>query len=644
MAAMASAMDVIFHVDCSSTEPGEQVFIVASCKELGAWDPAEALPCFTSSATFPRWTSTAVKLPIGSRTEFKVLIRGHRGNRWEHGQNRQLQVELPVGVEATKMVSLTYGQQGVKDAEDAAESEPPTLPMLLGQPIKAAVPCDLGSKAALPSEGNLEAAGACGSAAKEAPAPQEGRFQLLPKMGSVIMACGPNGEEPAIKAAGRLCAVEPAWPGGQGHGSAVVRVVAFCGVYFLNASAEAKRCLQQFVSKTFICGSAEDGSRGPRVARLFHARLARPGTFQMTTPEATAAAGPRPGEVLAFLSAIGFARLQDDLLGKLIACVQKQWQQLRHQAELTSDRGSSKRSHEDLEDIKPPAKQQRHPRSIFMRCSAGAMPGIPSPVKKDFVSQLRDDHPEDAEDLGEALQVLRQQKINSLERLAKLTDGQWQRLNIPLGIESLLKEEAEAALASSTGEESAPLASEASAKTAPERLERLVDEVQLEEELVSESGLYRRGAGRVKMEASRESDGRRSAQRAEPGMLGDMELTPPHNLPELWRELLEDTLPPDKRELLQASWDRAASDSERYMLFLEYSSYLRKQEVSEEDKAETRKQLEPLLKQYGLHEAQESDSPGSAIWFMLVALVMVIAAVIWYSYAHAETEIEAQSL
>ncbi|CAE7250951.1 unnamed protein product [Symbiodinium sp. KB8] len=181
-------------------------------------------------------------------------------------------------------------------------------------------------------------------------------------------------------------------------------------------------------------------------------------------------------------------------------------------------------------------------------------------------------------------------------------------------------------------------------KTVTDCSGRSISEEQLEaEDLVTESGLYRRGAGRVKMEVGRESDTRQAPR--ESGLLGDMELSPPQNLAELWHELLEDTLPPDKRELLQASWDRAANDSERYMLFLEYSSYLRKQAVSEEDKAETRKQLEPLLKQYGLHDLQqESESSGSSIWFMLAALAMLVAAVIWYSYGHAETEIEAQSL
>ncbi|CAK8985348.1 unnamed protein product [Durusdinium trenchii] len=102
----------------------------------------------------------------------------------------------------------------------------------------------------------------------------------------------------------------------------------------------------------------------------------------------------------------------------------------------------------------------------------------------------------------------------------------------------------------------------------------------------------------------------------------------------MWHELLEDTLPPDKRPLLQASWERAESPSERYMLFLEYSSYLRKQEVSEEEKEERRKQLEPLLKQYGL-DKEESDE-SSWTWMIMLSLLALLAAVVYYAMFRAE--------
>ncbi|CAJ1351146.1 unnamed protein product, partial [Effrenium voratum] len=58
----------------------------------------------------------------------------------------------------------------------------------------------------------------------------------------------------------------------------------------------------------------------------------------------------------------------------------------------------------------------------------------------DFIAGLAAAHPEDAEDLAEAAEVLSRQKISSVARLVKLSDSQWQRLNLPLGIEALLRE------------------------------------------------------------------------------------------------------------------------------------------------------------------------------------------------------------
>ncbi|CAJ1401028.1 unnamed protein product, partial [Effrenium voratum] len=67
-----------------------------------------------------------------------------------------------------------------------------------------------------------------------------------------------------------------------------------------------------------------------------------------------------------------------------------------------------------------------------------------------------------------------------------------------------------------------------------------------------------------------------------------------------------------------------------YMLFLEYSSYLRKQEVTEEEKAERRKQLEPLLKQYGLDNLTEQEQQGSCTWILMACLVLLAATVFYY--------------
>ncbi|CAJ1426230.1 unnamed protein product [Effrenium voratum] len=69
----------------------------------------------------------------------------------------------------------------------------------------------------------------------------------------------------------------------------------------------------------------------------------------------------------------------------------------------------------------------------------------------DFIAGLAAAHPEDAEDLAEAAEVLSRQKISSVARLVKLSDSQWQRLNLPLGIEALLREAAAEALVDPPG-------------------------------------------------------------------------------------------------------------------------------------------------------------------------------------------------
>merc|ERR1719247_1634431 len=58
--------------------------------------------------------------------------------------------------------------------------------------------------------------------------------------------------------------------------------------------------------------------------------------------------------------------------------------------------------------------------------------------------------------------------------------------------------------------------------------------------------------------------------------LPDLDLRPPPDLDRLWTQLLEDNLSPEKRASLQAQYEKTESQRDRYLLFLEYSSYLRK--------------------------------------------------------------------
>lgn len=106
---------VTFVVECSCTEHGEEVYVVGSHKRLGAWDPNEALRCTTSADRFPRWTSSPVNLPNGSRSEFKMVIRGPGGKKWEHGQNRLLEVSTK---EVKMSVNCCWGQPGFNEDGD----------------------------------------------------------------------------------------------------------------------------------------------------------------------------------------------------------------------------------------------------------------------------------------------------------------------------------------------------------------------------------------------------------------------------------------------------------------------------------------------------------------------------------------------
>jgi len=281
---------------------------------------------------------------------------------------------------------------------------------------------------------------------------------------------------------------------------------------------------------------------------------------------------------------------------------------------------------------------------------------------QELVHTLVERFPDDAEDHGDALEALQKQRLNSCDRLAKLNDSQWQRLEIPMGIETILREaveaiqRGEAALLAGDADaeppEPAPVqAAEPQARTRRRREED--DELPLEpfepSPLPSQDeneGLRRRGASgglqrqpllgdsRGVRQGPRQDSGTRKEGSERKGLLSTMDLTPPDDLELLWRQLLDDTLPPDKRAALMQSWEETGNDNDRYMMFLEYSSYLRKPEVTDEEKEERRKQLEPLMKEFGIHgeNAEESSWQGAFIWFLFVAIILFMAGIIYYVY------------
>lgn len=81
---------VRFHVECNWTRPEERVFVVGSLPELGAWDPASAIKCYTTAETFPVWSSEQQMLSLrghaGSTIDFKVLVQVEKSATasWRH--------------------------------------------------------------------------------------------------------------------------------------------------------------------------------------------------------------------------------------------------------------------------------------------------------------------------------------------------------------------------------------------------------------------------------------------------------------------------------------------------------------------------------------------------------------------------------
>lgn len=326
---------------------------------------------------------------------------------------------------------------------------------------------------------------------------------------------------------------------------------------------------------------------------------------------------------------------------------------------------------------------------------------MPAGSLQELVDVLCGRFPEDAEDLREALDVLHKQRITTCERLARLGDGQWQRLALPLGIEALLRDEAAAVLAVALEPPAAAAAlapppaggHEAPGVRGPRRAAE-VREVRADEEEDDDcddgdgvtaahgypgeelddgslpledtirqmtraaaarhpedrrlrdeedfrtTGLHRRGVGGQRTRAERPASGSLSSTRrlptSDPGGSG---WQPPEDLEALWQKLLEDALPPDKRKALQETWDSTSSMHDRYMMLLEYTSYLRKTEVTEDEKAERRKQLEPLLREFGLKNSDFEDTldhSNGFLWWIFFGILFFIAGLIYYTHSNPD--------
>ncbi|MEV5347580.1 CBM20 domain-containing protein [Streptomyces achromogenes] len=76
-----------FHATATTTW-GQNLYVSGNVADLGAWDPAKALPLTTASATYPEWTGTH-QLPPGTTVQYKYLKKNPDGTvTWENGDNR----------------------------------------------------------------------------------------------------------------------------------------------------------------------------------------------------------------------------------------------------------------------------------------------------------------------------------------------------------------------------------------------------------------------------------------------------------------------------------------------------------------------------------------------------------------------------
>lgn len=62
---------------------------------------------------------------------------------------------------------------------------------------------------------------------------------------------------------------------------------------------------------------------------------------------------------------------------------------------------------------------------------------------QELLDALAERFPDDEDELREACTELLRHKLGTIQRLAKLSDSQWQRLNLPMGIETIIREEVE---------------------------------------------------------------------------------------------------------------------------------------------------------------------------------------------------------
>jgi hypothetical protein len=115
-----------FVVTCDSTTFGERVVIVGGHPALGDWDPSRGIPLNTNESLFPTWAGRTV-LPRGERIEWKAVIVGPSGPRWEEGDNRVMETS-PLGAGGAWIVRFRDGSENAPADATPADASTPATP------------------------------------------------------------------------------------------------------------------------------------------------------------------------------------------------------------------------------------------------------------------------------------------------------------------------------------------------------------------------------------------------------------------------------------------------------------------------------------------------------------------------------------
>mmetsp|Transcript_20449 Transcript_20449/g.70809 ORF Transcript_20449/g.70809 Transcript_20449/m.70809 type:complete len:570 (+) Transcript_20449:67-1776(+) len=104
---------VMWDVVCARTAPGDELVVVGSSEELGAWDPRRGVVLSSLSSAFPKWSGSTWLRYTDPETTWKLVICSQAGFvEWEDGQNRPLPGHSGQRPLDLRIASCTFGDFG----------------------------------------------------------------------------------------------------------------------------------------------------------------------------------------------------------------------------------------------------------------------------------------------------------------------------------------------------------------------------------------------------------------------------------------------------------------------------------------------------------------------------------------------------